>query len=91
MSEPERPPIPAEVVEAALDAWVGFVGPESFRKAMKISVEAAFDKLGLREEREERGDAIIDSSGAMSWTRARLVSDWRPVDADPSATSEGER
>lgn len=87
----ERLSIPADVIEAAIEAWgdvfYAYQPQDAVRpatQAMEAAIREALDKLGLREERQEREDAVINSRGALNWLKARYISDWRPVDAEPS-------
>jgi hypothetical protein len=90
MPESARPPIPAEVVEAAVVAFEG--APEhnsdrdpdtTNRVAVEAAIRGALDKLGLREERQQ-----VAVNGPPSWRwNVHFVSDWRPVDGEPSEPS----
>ena len=86
---PDRLSIGADVVEASCRIFLSWDQLSEQERAdwmvdMEAAVREALDKLGLREEREEHGPAFIDSKGALSYLQARLVSDWRQVDAEPA-------
>ena len=83
---PDRLSIGADVVEAALDAYRAAVGSATYSgEAMEAAVREALDKLGLREERRVRAAFMgPDDIEYPDELRVRLVSDWRPVDAEPA-------
>lgn len=82
MFEFSIPPEVVGAVEATLDPGdlkhaVEYEGYNPCELA-EIAIHAALEALGIREERMEREDAVIDpTTGALAWTKVRFVSEWR--------------